>query len=70
MERNNSGVNGVGTEKERSQRRWNGKKAALTALDRNEMTAASVNALKALNGKNTGTALNREKSGVNGVGTE
>ena len=40
MERNNSGVNGVGTEKERNQRRWNGIIAALTALDR-EMTGVN-----------------------------
>ena len=34
MERINSGVNRVGTEKERSQRRWNGIIAALTAMER------------------------------------
>ena len=45
MELKIGGVNGVGTEKERSQRRWNGIIAALTALD-------------------------REMTGVNGVGTE
>ena len=50
--RKNGGVNGVEPEKKRSQRRWTGKIAALTAFNR----------------KNSGVnGVESENSGVNGV---
>ena len=65
LERKKSGVNGVGTEKQRRQRRWNRKRAELTAL---EWKISGVNDVERKKARLT--ALERKNCGVNAVGTE